>query len=67
MDTRATRRQSRFYTVEDVAPMFNKAPQTIYKWAKGGKLPVCHDPAGGIQFERSRIDQMIELMTKDLL
>jgi predicted site-specific integrase-resolvase len=54
-------------TVEEVAPLFTKSPKTIYRWASSGKLPVAHDPAGGVQFERSRIMQIIELMAKDLL
>jgi len=64
-----TRRGHRFYTVGEIAPMFRASIKTIYRWAKDPErgLPVCHDPARGILFEASRIDQMVELMAKDLL
>lgn len=53
--------------VEEVAPLFTKSPKTIYRWAVNGKLPVSHDPAGGVQFERKRIMQILELMAEDKL
>lgn len=60
--------RGRFMTVDEVAPLFNKSPKTIYRWAKDpDKLPVSHDPAGGVQFERKRVMQLLELMAKDLL
>lgn len=60
--------EARFMTVEEVAPLFRKSPKTIYRWAKDPeKLPVSHDPAGGLLFERKRIMQIVELMAKDML
>lgn len=60
-------RPSRFYTAEEVAPMFRKSVKTIYRWAKDPKkLPAVRDPGGGILFEAARIDQIVNNMGKAL-
>ncbi len=68
-ESQPTRRQHRFYTADEIAPMFRTSVKSIYRWAKDPEigLPVCHTPAGGLLFEAARIDQLIELMAKDLL
>jgi hypothetical protein len=63
-------RTHRFMTVEEVAPLFRKSPKTIYRWGNDPKLlgtAKTPDPAGGVLFEASRINQLLELMAKGLL
>ncbi len=63
-------RPSRFLNVDEVAPLFRKSKKTIYRWANDPKIlgsAKTPDPAGGVLFEASRIEKILDLMAKGLL
>lgn len=51
-------------TVEDLASYLQIKAQTLYTWARDGRIP-CERPNGEIRFRRSAIDQWMKPDSKD--
>lgn len=49
-----------FYTTSQVAAIYRVAPQQVWKWATGGKLPYELTPGGLRRFRKDVVHKIIE-------